>query len=483
MKICLVAEGSYPYVSGGVSSWVQQLINSMPEHQFMIIAINPDSTSKMEIKYKLPENLIEVVDVYMDQLLELKGAWNKIVPIPEESAPAFMQLLKSKVTDWDKVFECFSKLEKQKITAAEIFSSRLFFQLVQEVYEAQYDHVPFAEMFWTMRSMYVPLFSLMLRKYPKADVYHSVSTGYAGVIAANAAYTHKAGFMLTEHGIYTREREEEIIKAEWVKGHYKYFWIDYFNCLSSAAYQCANQVVTLFSKNKDIQTELGCDSNKIKVIHNGVNIENYENIRQRVNERSDSQEINVGAIVRVVPIKDIKTMLQAFSYANKKISNIKFYIMGPTDEDPEYFEECMAYKDFLELDNVIFTGYVNLREYLGKMDVLILTSISEGQPLAILEGMACSIPFVSTNVGDCETFVTGGYDEFGPAGTLAAVMDYVGIANGIVELCENFQKRRQYGENGYERVKNLYAADDFINGYKALYLDLEERMNHGRYRV
>ena len=160
---------------------------------------------------------------------------------------------------------------------------------------------------------------------------------------------------------------------------------------------------------------------------------------------------------------------QAIAYANRRLTKCHFWIMGPTDEDPEYYEECLAYRDFLKLDNVTFTGYVNLREYLGKMDLLILTSISEGQPLAILEGMACSLPFVTTNVGDCETFIKGDCDRFGPAGTIAPVMDYAAIGDGIIELCRNPRLRRQLGENGYQRIRHSYSAEAFITGYKELY--------------
>ena len=39
MKICMIIEGAYPYVTGGVSSWVQQEILSMPEHEFIIVTL------------------------------------------------------------------------------------------------------------------------------------------------------------------------------------------------------------------------------------------------------------------------------------------------------------------------------------------------------------------------------------------------------------------------------------------------------------
>ena len=483
MKIGLVAEGSYPYVSGGVSSWIQQLIRNMPEHQFSLIAVIATKSDAEEMKYTPPDNLLDISHVYMDQLLHFSGKETNGITLSPEEKYIIGALLRAEVTEWKSVFNLFNRLRQQQVRASQLFSSKMVFELIEDVYHCNYPDMPFTDVFWNLRSMYVPLFTLLLQVYPRADIYHSVSTGYAGIIASYASHIHGSGFVLTEHGIYTREREEEIIKSKWLKGSFKSSWINYFNCLSSAAYACTDQVVSLFQRNKEIQQELGCDAGKIRVIHNGVRAEDFEPIRKNVADRNNTQDINVGAVVRVVPIKDIKTMLKAFSFASKKLPHLKFWIMGPTDEDPEYYEECLQYKDYLHLDNAFFTGYVNLKEYLGKMDLLVLTSISEGQPLAILEGMACSLPFVSTNVGDCATLVQGSDDPFGPAGKIASVMDYTAIGNGIVELCCHHRKRRQFGENGLTRIKENYGADAFLNGYKSLYRQVEEGMKDGRHRV
>ena len=56
---------------------------------------------------------------------------------------------------------------------------------------------------------------------PEADLYHCVATGYAGVIGSMAKKRYGCGLMVSEHGIYTREREEELIRAKWVGGIYK----------------------------------------------------------------------------------------------------------------------------------------------------------------------------------------------------------------------------------------------------------------------
>nr|WP_300003425.1 GT4 family glycosyltransferase PelF [Tissierella sp.] len=474
MRICLIAEGSYPYVSGGVSSWIQQLMTNMPEHEFIIIAISPDSKKEAIYRYNPPRNLLEVYDIYMDELLSSKGKWNKNINLSPQETELIAELLKSKVSDWAGLFDTFLKMKSQGVSANDIFSSKTFYDLIQEVYVENFTHVSFSDMLWTMRSMYIMLFALLLKKYPKADIYHSVSTGYSGLVSAYAAYSNSSKFVLTEHGIYTREREEEIIKADWVKGNFKSIWIKYFECLSSAAYERADSVISLFHKNKEIQVSLGCDENKIDVIHNGINVESFAKVKELVSQRKEKDGFNVGAIIRVVPIKDIKTMLQAFSYVSKRFPEIKFFIMGPTDEDEDYYQECLQHKDYLKLDNAVFTGTVNIKDYLGEIDVLVLTSISEGQPLSTLEGMACSLPVISTNVGDCKTLAIGHGDNYGPAGRILHVMDYEGIGRGIIELYQDYNTRRILGENGYQRIKNLYSSNTFIQSYKDLYIELAE---------
>ena len=61
---------------------------------------------------------------------------------------------------------------------------------------------------------------------------------------------------------------------------------------------------------------------------------------------------------------------------------------GTSDEDSEYVEECYELIRKLKAENIIFTGKINTQDYIGKMDIMLLTSISEGQPLTILEGFA-----------------------------------------------------------------------------------------------
>lgn len=68
----------------------------------------------------------------------------------------------------------------------------------------------------TIRAMLFPLLTLLSSDIPIADAYHAISTGYGGILATLASVRTKKPLLLTEHGIYTREREEEIIRADWI---------------------------------------------------------------------------------------------------------------------------------------------------------------------------------------------------------------------------------------------------------------------------
>lgn len=470
MRICLIAEGSYPYVTGGVSSWIQMLVSNMPEHQFIVLAISANKDGDKSYKYKIPDNVVEIRDIYLEADENSKKISNKDIRIKEKEV--FKNFLVGEYFEWEDFFKCINDLKD--VSIADILVSKDFFEIVNEVSSTYYKHVVFNRLFWTIRSMMITILQILKSDIPEADIYHSVSTGYAGVIGALGKYNNpKSKFVLTEHGIYTREREEEIIKADWVEGYFKDNWIKYFYNLSRAAYRYSDEVFTLFQKNKDLQVELGCSENKISIIPNGVKIEKFKDL----NYEKDGEEcINVGAIVRVVPIKDIKTIIQAFTIANEEINNMKLYIIGPLDEDEEYTKECYELVKSLGNKNIIFTGRVDIIDYIGKMDMLLLGSISEGQPLSVLEGMACKKPLITTDVGSCKELLYGNDDGLGDCGIVVPVMGCGEMAEAIVKLGRDKKLREAMGNIGFKRASTYYTERQFIEGYKNIYIELGDKV-------
>ncbi|MCX0371703.1 GT4 family glycosyltransferase PelF [Clostridium perfringens] len=468
MKICLIAEGSYPYVTGGVSSWIQMLVSNMPEHEFIIFAINANENEHNSYKYEIPDNVLEIKDIYLEVAKDKQKKSNVKVSFNDKEKDIILKFITGEYFDWQDFFDYIKRIKH--VNTIDIVMSEDFFDIVSEVAKKYYPYIVFNHFFWTVRSMIITVFEVLKSDIPEADIYHSVSTGYAGLVGALGKYYHKnSKFILTEHGIYTREREEEIIKADWVKGYFKDSWIKYFYNLSRAAYTYTDKVFTLFQKNKDLQIELGCKENKIQIIPNGVKLERFSHISRKTN---DDSIINIGAIVRVVPIKDLKTIIQAFILANETIKDMKLYIMGPMDEDKDYTKECIDFAESSDNKNIVFTDRVNVLDYIGKMDILILGSISEGQPLSVLEGMAAKKPYITTNVGSCKELLYGNNDGLGHCGIVVPVMGYYQMAQSIIKLSRDEDLRKEMGEIGFKRASLFYTQEQFIENYRKIYREL-----------
>lgn len=464
MEICIIAEGCYPYVVGGVSGWINSMIKSFPEIDFSVLAVVPDRSMRGKFVYELPPNVTAVYESYLnDYDWEGGRKEGKRTRLNKREYLALRNVILNQDVDWDAVFDMF---QKQSFSIDDLMMGADFLRIVQECYRQRYSQIVFSDFLWTMRSIFLPLFLVLKTPLPKADIYHCVATGYAGVLGSMAKHFYRSGLIISEHGIYTREREEEILKAEWVGGIYKNIWIDQFHKMSMIAYSRADAVTCLYTHAKELQLGLGCPEEKIRVTPNGIDMERFRNLAGKKEE--DEGYVNIGAILRVAPIKDVKTLIRAFAFAKEKLPSLKLWIMGPTDEDEDYAKECFELVDSLLIEDVVFTGRINVPDYLGRMDFTILTSISEGQPLTILESFAAHKPVVATDVGCCRELIYG-EDDFGTAGILCHIMNTAELAAAMVEMGKSPHLRHEMGENGYKRVANNYQLFQMIKAYREIY--------------
>ena len=468
MRVCLICEGCYPYVPGGVSGWIQMLCSEFREVEFVIWSIATTREEMPQAVYDLPPNVKELRTCYLgDEVLDQPR--RRIVLSPKEkNVLRELMTAPAQGIDWCAILELVRKY-RQRMN--DILMSEAFYDICLEEYRRQESGKVFNHFLWNFRGIYFPLMCLLSDEIPQADLYHAVSTGYAGILGSCASYVTGKPFLLSEHGIYTREREEDIIRSQWVDGDFKQIWIDFFKKLSMIAYQQADRVTTLFEVNRALQIELHCPAEKIERIPNGVSCIEYEKIWQmRCSKNSGTV---IGAVLRVVPIKDVKTMLLSFDLVKKAVPEAVLKIMGNCGENPAYYEECLELLEELGTQDVTFLGQVDVKAYLPEIDLMLLSSISEGQPLAMLEGMAAGIPFVATNVGNCRELLEGAPgDLLGLAGRIVPVMDSAAMADAVIDCVTNPKLLRQMGETGRMRVAQHYSKEAVLRQYWQLYQTL-----------
>jgi len=483
IDVCLVLEGTYPFVSGGVSTWIHQLVSAMRDIRFSVLYISPFPNPHREYKYDIPSNILDIQDLYLHDYV-LSG---KLSPAPRRRenfarlAELHERFMKG---SWDALPEIVGLLrDPNGITARDIFESGESWDTVTRFYEKYGENVSFVDFFWTWRSIYLPLIQTLTAPIPRARLYHTVSTGYAGLFASMAKARAEKRMLLTEHGVYTHERMLEISQADWICSpqssrfriqrelpFFKRFWIGLFDILGKTSYHFADSIVTLYEGNRTKEILAGADPKKISIIPNGIDLDRYRDVR-RVRERGARPII--AFIGRVVAIKDVKTFLNAAKIVLGDWGQADFLILGPTDEEPEYTAECRQLVQTLGIgDWVHFLGKVNVLEYYGKVDIVVLTSLSEAQPYVIIEANAAGVPVVATDVGACREMVDGRLADdrrLGPSGLITPVADPEKTAEAVIKLIREDRLWREFAEAGRRRAAKFYAQDDLVSQYLNLY--------------
>ena len=145
---------------------------------------------------------------------------------------------------------------------------------------------------------------------------------------------------------------------------------------------------------------------------------------------------------------------------------------GPEDEDSTYAARCRSMVTALGLDEHIeFLGPRRVSEIYPQLDVLVLTSFSEGQPLVILEAFAHGLPVVATDVGACRELIEGSASDrkLGRSGIVTRVASPTDTAAALVQLAQQPSLRQAMGAVGAARVATRYQLEQVLASYDSLY--------------
>jgi glycosyltransferase involved in cell wall biosynthesis len=486
--VTLILEGTYPYVAGGVSTWVHQIISAYPDRRFALLHIGPHPAAYDKPLYTVPGNVSELCEVHC-RGVEHTGRRAPRVEQPRQGRRAPSRVLAAirRIHLGDDVDDqLLADLAAGDLTVNELLHGDATFELLRrELYDRVSPGAPFMDFFWHFRAMHIPLLRLLAAPCPEAGVYHAVSTGYAGLIGAIASLRTGRPLVVTEHGLYAREREMELSRATWIKdlderraigcsqpSPLRRFWSHYFRMLSRIAYHQATQLVTLSEANRAKQLADGADPAKISVVPNGVKWTAAPKFDPEAPTEPPRQRMRVGFVGRVVPIKDVITLIRAVGLAREQVE-LEVWIIGPQDEDPLYAKRCRTLVETLELqDHIKFLGPQPVAEIYPQLDVVLLTSLSEGQPLVILEAYAAGVPVIATDVGACRELIEGGGDvdrRLGASGIVTRVANPAGTAAALIKLAKNPELRAAMGRAGQARVGARYQLQQVVASYDSLY--------------
>ncbi|MGE0590979.1 MAG: GT4 family glycosyltransferase PelF [Vicinamibacterales bacterium] len=477
--VCLVLEGTYPYVTGGVSNWAHDLIRAQSHLTFHLVTLVPPGPEG-PLRFEVPSNVIGMTRVELQTLPAGTARPARVRAVMARlEAPLLRLTTRGDLADVAEVMAALGEAGPG-IGREALLNSRSAWDLLVRMYEQQCPHVSFLEYFWTWRTLLLGLYSVLLAPLVPARTYHALCTGYAGLYAARAGQETGRPVLLTEHGIYTNERRIEITMADWLQEDslrtlsidrlhrdLRDLWVDTFTSYSRACYAACSRIITLYEGNTQLQVQDGADPGRLLVIPNGIELADTV-IRAR-----DDAPPTIALIGRVVPIKDIKTFLRACAALRDHVPDVRVWILGPLEEDPDYVAECRQLTAHLDLESTVeFKGKVALADYFPRLDVVVLTSVSEAQPLVILEGAAVGIPSVATDVGACREMILGRSDEdppLGAAGAVTPLANPAATADALRRLLTDRAFYVQCGQVAQARVRRYYDKAVLDASYRELY--------------
>jgi glycosyltransferase involved in cell wall biosynthesis len=488
--IALLLEGTYPFVRGGVASWTDQLIRAFPEYRFAVIFLGGTPDQYKGLQYELPDNVVYLEAVFVH------GPQEKPPVESLRGDPVLMALMKDLHASFkdlgpklfgdrpiDTMFPMLLS-DHREIHRQFLYSERSW-EYQRELYQSKCPDTSFVDYFWTVRSMHQPIWVLagLAERMIPARAYHSISTGYAGFLGALLRHRTNRPFILTEHGIYTKERRIDLFKAQWqahkefatdaeiaASSYLRDLWVRFFEVLGKLTYDVADPILSIFEVNRRVQMRDGAAAERTRVIPNGIDVTRLSALRAK---RPAAPPPILCLLGRVVPIKDTSTFIRAMRTVVNRLPQAEGWIVGTIEEDREYAEECQHLVETLGLTGKVkFLGHQKVDDILPKIGLLVLSSISEGLPLVILEGFAAGVPAVSTDVGACRQLIHGmeeEEDDAGSAGEVVGLANPSALAEAALRLLTDPAKWRAAQAVAIRRVEALYSEERMIASYRAVY--------------
>ncbi|MDO4901538.1 GT4 family glycosyltransferase PelF [Actinomyces sp.] len=505
VDVAIVMESTYPYLKGGVSAVVHDIIVGNPDLTFGIIHITWDSDSPHTDLYGMPGNVRWVRPVYlsMQEHPEFMAARPEDLHMSagERKALALRLVRALHSLGNGDTAPMWSLIDDGMAASTRRFPLWALLG-TSEFLSAYRESLPtlgmsVTDLFWCLREFFSLAYAVLHETMPRARVYHAHTTGYACLLAANAAREHGTSFLLTEHNLYVRDTVNTLLGRRMdkpvKKDHYRTFdvpgrdrmWMAWWIELGRLCYPPAYAITYLYPDAVTEALDLGTDGAKARLIPNGIVTQEFDEVyrsRLRKNQRLRKEGTHAHMwrlvyIARVVPIKGLLDLLDAIRILKDRGANIHLDVCGPTEHMPEYYERCVARIAELGLEeDVTIRGTVQVREHLGEWDLFLLPSYNEGLPIVSLETMAAGIPTVSTDVGAVRSVVQDGIvdsqgHEWGPSGFVIVPGKPRLMADRVQEFIDDvdlYERMSLAARGRAEAAYNLVAVN---SAYRDLYFE------------
>ncbi|MFJ3200655.1 GT4 family glycosyltransferase PelF [Streptomyces sp. NPDC086989] len=474
--VTMLTEGTYPHVHGGVSTWCDQLVRGMPEVDFNVIALT--GSGREPVTWELPRN------VYRHTAVPLWGATPGRGRRPALRGKAHRRFTEAYETLLLSLLDPpanaagatpgrdgFSEALRELAVLARAgrlapaLRSETVLRLLMDVWTRPGCSTAAAEPTIHDALTATDLIEHALRplavRIPPDSVAHSVSSGLATLPALAAKYLDQVPFLLTEHGIYLRERYLGYRTAQ-QRWPVKALLLGFYRELNTEGYRQADLITPCNQYNRRWEERGGAAPDRIRTVYNGVDPYAFP-------EAGPEPDVpTLSWCGRIDPIKDLETLIRAYAFMREELPALRLRLFGPVPAGCEEYRLRLE-KLAAELgvtDGISYEGRITdvARAYAAG-SVVMLSSISEGFPFSIIEAMSCGRTTVSTDVG-------GVREAVGDAGLVVPPREPETMARATLALLRDDERRAELGRLSRRRVVEKFTLHQSVDGFRHIYREL-----------
>ncbi|MDO5745605.1 MAG: GT4 family glycosyltransferase PelF, partial [Micrococcaceae bacterium] len=452
VRVGLTGEGTYPMVMGGVSTWYDQLLTGLADHEFAIVTLVGEARTPC---WEMPANVTSLTSVPMWDppprvpLAGRRAEDRRVRTLLAELWRAALPAGNGTETDVRNGSQALRGLalgagkHRLSATLARVSSVEAIMSAWSE-FKKSSDVTPVLTLAQAAEVAHHAdrMIAVIDTPWPDVDIIHATSNGPSALLALAKHWADGTPLLLTEHGVYLRERYLALSHLDWPV---RAALMGLTKLICQVTYAESTVLAPVSEFNARWSIKLGADPRRVRVVHNGVDVATYVPID------GEPSEPTVSFVGRIDPLKDLDTMIQAFALVVQSIPEAKLRLFGPIPEQNIFYHELLlsvVHQLGLE-DAVTFEGRVpNARIAAEAGHVVALSSISEGLPFTVIEAMMCSRPTISTDVGGVVEIT--GTDAV--AGLVVPPRDPGALAAAMVKLLKDNQERQRMGEAGRARA-------------------------------
>lgn len=241
-----------------------------------------------------------------------------------------------------------------------------------------------------------------------------------------------------------------------------------YGTINSIALRAMNYHIGVSDAMVDQLIERGFDPDRLFAIYNGLDFTPHTVVMERdeffrsVGLNADKNSVVVGIAARLNPVKDISTLIKAFSKAHAQCPELRLLIAG----DGEQMQELKQLTSELGLSNVVcFAGWLSdVDSFYNAIDINTLTSLSETFPYSLTEGARAGLPTIASRVGGVPYLI-----DHGVNGLLFEAGDVDTLSAHLVAIASDADLRERLGRRLYDKAKAEYSIETTIDRQVEIY--------------